>query len=300
VGKTGIKIALDVVIAVTVFVLFHYFGNTAEFAVAGASAFVWMADLWNYPQYDFSHGWLIPLVSLFVLWRDRKRIMQAPRRVFPPGIVVIIAALFLHFTGYRTEQTRLSLFALVLLMWSIPLYLAGPDVAKRLVFPCGYLLFCIPFTFLDAFSFKLRFIGATVSTFLLNGLGISVSQVGTAIHSMDGTFALDVADPCSGLRYFISMAALTAVYAYFTQKTLLRQWSLFLGAVPIAVGANIIRIVGIAVVAKTLGQKTAVGVYHDWSGYIVFLVAVLLMLAIGSLIDRVCAKRVPNEQSTVL
>jgi len=277
-------------IAFAVFGLFHFYGNSADVPLYGSSAFAWMVSLWRYDQYDFSHGWLIPLVSLYVIWRKRKEILDTPIQIFPPGVFVIVLALLLHFIGYRTEQTRLSLFALVLLIWGIPLYLAGPALARKLLFPIAYLLFCIPFTFLDALSFRLRIISATASTSLLNGLGVLCVQVGTAIHSREGAFSLDVADPCSGLKYFISMAALTAVYSYLTQRGQFRRWFLFFCAVPIAVVANIIRITGIAMAAKCFGREVAVGLYHNWSGYIVFVAAVILMVATGTLIDRAADK----------
>jgi exosortase len=296
VKSKGIGLLLSALIAVAVFVLFHFYGNTSDSASKGSSAFVWMVGMWRYPQYDFSHGWMIPFVSMFVLWKRRRQLAEIQPRMFPAGLLVVIASLLLHFVGYRTEQTRLSLFALVLLSWGIPLYLAGPKVAGELVFPCAYLLFCIPFTFLDSFSFRLRMIGATASAFILNGINVPTCQVGTSIRSAEGLFSLDVADPCSGLKYFIAMAALTAVYAYFTQATPVKRWTLFLGAIPIAVAANITRIIGIALVARMFGQDIAVGLYHDWSGYIFFAAAVALMIGLGTLLDNVRIKSTMNAK----
>jgi exosortase/archaeosortase family protein len=108
------------------------------------------------------------------------------------------------------------------------------------------------------------------------------------LHSLAGKgFNLDIADPCSGLRSIFALTALTAAYAFFTQKTALRQWLLFACAVPLAVLGNVVRVVSIAVVANFFGQEAGTGFYHDYSGYVVFVVAILLMLEAGALIARI-------------
>ena len=81
------------------------------------------------------------------------------------------------------------------------------------------------------------------------------------------------------------MTALTAVYAYLTQPTLVRKWLLFLCSIPLAIVGNMARIITIALVAQAFGQELAVGIYHDYSGYVVFAVAITLMVAVGALLS---------------
>jgi exosortase len=177
----------------------------------------------------------------------------------------------------------LSLFALIMMSWGIPYYFYGWKVAKLLIFTCAYLIFCIPLNFLDTISFPLRIFAASASTGLLNGLGIEAERTGSAIYSgAGGGFNFDVADPCSGIRSLLAMTALTAVYAYFTQKTLLTKWILFLCAVPLAIIGNMGRITTIALVAQAFGERLAITLYHDYSGYVVFAVAIGFMVAIGA------------------
>ena len=202
------------------------------------------------------------------------------------GLVCIIGALLLHWVGAKAQHPRLSLFAIIGLLWSIPYYLYGRQVAKILLFPCSFLVFCVPLGFLDELTFPLRMVATTCATALLNGLGIAAEQSGSAIYSMaGGGFEFDVADPCSGLRSLMAMTALTAVYAYLTQPTLLKKWVLFACSVPLAIVGNIARITTVGLVAEAFGQKLATGIYHDYSGYIVFSFAIILMVAVGSLIN---------------
>jgi len=155
-----------------------------------------------------------------------------------------------------------------------------------LIFPCAYLIFCIPLNFLDTISFPLRIFAASASTSILNGLGIAAERSGSAIYSgAAGGFNFDVADPCSGIRSLLAMTALTAVYAYFTQKTLLKKWILFLCAIPLAMIGNMARIATIALVAQAFGERLALTLYHDYSGYVVFAVAIGFMVAIGSALN---------------
>ena len=269
-----------------VFTLFHLQGNTTDIRAFGRSALVWMARRWTESTGDFSHGWLIPIVSAVVVWMRRRDLAAAPKRVSGIGLVVVCGALLLHWLGAKSQQTRLSLMGLILLIWGIPFYLFGWEVARRLIFPCAYLIYCIPLNFLDSLTFPLRIFMASVTTLLLNGMGIAAERSGSAIYSLaGGGFSFDVADPCSGLRSLLAMTALTAVYASFTQKTLLKKWILFLAAIPIAVAGNVVRVTTVALVAEAFGEKPALGLYHDYSGYVVFAVGILLMVSTGYLLN---------------
>lgn len=279
------KLLLAAVMAGLGFVLFHLEGNTTDMTVYGRSAVLWMVHRWNDSGGDFSHGWIIPFVSIGILWYRRREIAAAPRSVSHVGLAIVILALLLHWFGAKAQQTRLSLMGLVLLLWGVPFYLYGWKLAKEIVFPCAYLIFCIPLNFLDSLTFPLRMFVTVMTTGVLNGLGIAAERSGSAIYSLAaGGFHFDVADPCSGLRSLLAMTALTAVYAYLTQKTPLRKWILFLSSIPLAIIGNMARITTVALVAQAFGENLALGIYHDYSGYVVFSVAITLMVALGGLL----------------
>lgn len=273
------------------YVLFHLQGNAIQVDVYTRSALRWMWVYWNTEAdlmggADYSHGYLIPFVTLGVLWLKRHDLANAPKSVSQIGLAVIIAALMFHWLGAKAQQTRLSLFSIILLFWGVPFYFYGWQVAKQLIFPCAYLVFCIPLNFLDTISFPLRLFAAAASTTILNGLGIAAERSGSAIYSAAaGGFNFDVADPCSGIRSLLAMTALTAVYAYLTQRTLLKKWILFACAIPLAIIGNMARIATIALVAQAFGEQLALTLYHDYSGYVVFGVAIGCMVAIGSALN---------------
>lgn len=268
-------------------VLFLFMGNTHDPSFYGPSILSWLVRQWLEPGSKSGHGWLVPAVSLFIVWTKRKELAAAQREIDNRALIIIAFSLFLYWAGYRSQQPRFGVLCLIFLTWAIPLYLCGNAVARLLFFPCCYLLFAVPLGFLVSFTFPLRLFASAVSASLLNGLGIAAIRQGTAILSVPpGDFALDVADSCSGLRSLIAMSALTAAYAYLTQKGSLRKWILFLFAVPFAMAGNVARIVTIAIAAKAFGQDIAMKIYHDFSGYIVFITAVILMMAFGALLKK--------------
>lgn len=269
------------------FIMFHMLGNTVE-NVHSRSAFVWMVSRWSDKisfGADYSHGYLIPFVSLGVVWYKRRELIAAPKQIAKMGLAVIAAALLLHWLGAKMQQTRLSLLSLILLLWGIPYYLLGWQVAKILIFPCSYLIFCVPLNFLDGLTFPLKMLATQASTALMNGLGIATVSEGSKITLVQNPdISYEVAAACSGLRSLLAMTAITAVYAYLTQKTLLKKWILFLSSMPLAVIGNIVRVSTIFLVAQAFSKNMADGLYHSYSGYIVFAASISCMIAFGSLL----------------
>lgn len=272
------------------FVLFHCQGNTTDLAHYGRSALLWMVSYWNdaaaFGGSDYSHGWLIPVASIGIVWIKRNEIRTAERKISYAGLALVVMALVLHWLGAKSQQTRVSLLGLVILIWALPYYFCGWQVAKQLIFPCAYLIFCIPLNFLEALTFPLRMMATISSATLLNGFGCQVERVGSQIHSVaSDTIAFDVADPCSGIRSLLAMTALTAIYAYFTQRTLLKKWLLFMSAIPLAIVGNIARITSVGLVSEAFGKQLANTLYHDYSGYIVFAVVIGLMIVVGNILS---------------
>ena len=154
-------------------------------------------------------------------------------------------------------------------------------------FPVGFLVFAVPVSFMAHATFPLRMLGTVVSTWILNGIGIPTEQVQTAVVSTAGQgFALDVADECSGIRSIMALMAITAVYAYIFKKHWFARLFLFAMSVPVAVAANIGRIVTIAIVARFWGQDVGMKIYHDYSGYVIFVLCVLMVMGVSGVMDQ--------------
>lgn len=246
------------------------------------------------PLEDMSHGWVVPFFSAYVVWRQRDQWRAVAGGVSWAGVAFVAGALVLAFFGSRGLQTRMEQLSFILLVWSVPYALWGGGVARLMVFPAAFLLFTIPVSsFLDVFTIHLRMFSTSLATTLLNGVGILVERSGTALYSrMPGAeFNVDVADPCSGIRSLFAMMALTAAFAYFFLRSPWKRWVLFAFSIPVAIIGNMVRIMSICLVAVWFGQETALGYYHDYSGYPIFLVGVLMVFALSEWLSRVSFRR---------
>ena len=236
---------------------------------------------------DLSYGWYVPIFSAYVLWRERREVAESVGRPSAWGLLLALPFLFVGFLGAAGCQIRFEIVGFVGLLVSMSLAFFGPRTARQTLFPALFLLFCLPLhSFLDIVTIHLRMFAVSVAYAVLQGIGVETLRQGTMLMSASGSFSIDVADPCSGLRSLFAMMALSAGYGYFTQPTWPRRAALFALSVPIAIAGNVVRVLSVALVAATCSPDFATGFYHDYSGYVVFLVAVAFMVAAGGLISR--------------
>ena len=244
--------------------------------------------LFRDPNEELSYGWYVPVFSLYVLWKERRALVASLGEPSWAGLALTLPFLFLGFIGVRGLQVRFSIVAFAGLLLALPWAMFGRATAKRVLFPCLFLLFCLPLAnFLDVFTVYLRLLASSTATAIMRGFGADIVCRGTGIYAADGSFAIDIAAPCSGLRSIFALMALTAGYAYFNQPTWLRRTVLFALSVPLAVFGNVLRVVTICIVAMTASADFATGFYHDYSGYIVFIAAIALMVLSGEVINRI-------------
>lgn len=262
-----------------------------------AAMFVRVKGLFGDELEDMSHGWLVLPFSLYVLWTEREDLKRTPGVPSLWGLLACIPCALIAVLGTRGLQLRFEQLGFIGLCITLPWAFYGWRFARLFVFPALFLLFTIPLsTFLDAVTIHLRLLASGTALFVLKGFGLDVVQRGTAVISQGAhPFSVDVAAPCSGMRSIFALMALTAAYAWFTQRTWLRRGALFACSIPLAVLGNVSRILTICLVAATSSPEFALGFYHDYSGYIVFVVAIALMVACGGIIDRI-AERISGRK----
>ena len=227
--------------------------------------------------------WLVPCLALAVLWARRDSVVRSlgrPEPLWALPLIVLSGALL--FFGLRGGQTRFLQASAVLLLLAAPLACYGWRTFRLTWFPIVLLAFVMPVGFLDNFTVPLRRASVAVTTVILNGLGVGVQQVGTAIVST-GTppFQLDVADPCSGIRSLVALFVGTAAYGAFALRGVWRRWALFLASVPIAFLGNVLRLLLTALTCKWMGQSAGMTL-HDNA---LFIVAPIYALCVFGLAD---------------
>ena len=267
-------------------------------AICGFSAlFVRLCGLFQDPLEDMSFGWLVPIFSLYVLWSERKALRANVCAPSWGGVAASIPFALLALVGTRGLQMRFEQVGFIGLCVTLPWAFFGWRFAKCCLFPALYLAFTIPLaSFLDVVTIHLRLLASSTALCVLKGFGFNVMQQGTSIVAEGAhPFSIDVAEPCSGLRSLFALMALTAAYAWYNQPTWWRRLALFACSIPLAILGNVTRVLTICLVAAWANPKFALGFYHDYSGYVVFVVAISLMVAAGELITRIAEKTSGNK-----
>ncbi|MDW8343657.1 MAG: exosortase/archaeosortase family protein [Verrucomicrobiae bacterium] len=270
--------------AVVGLIYYAYWVQVVEAAegVYAISCYQWLTGHWHNVS-NYSHGPLIPLIAIGIVWMKGRGLLRARLEPMLSGAWVLFAAMLIYYFGVKAMQPRLVVFSFVILLYGLVLTLAGREVMRYLFFPITFLLLMIPLNFLDEhIGFPLQLLMAKVSAGFLNWLGIETVRVGTSIRS--AVFDFDVANPCSGIRSLMALTTVTAAFAYVTQTKQWKRWVLFLSAIPLAVLGNMARVVGIALIGQVYGQGPAMRA-HDYSGFIVFGVALIAMVGIGFLLN---------------
>ena len=276
---------LALVLLGCVSLLFFKAGNSIWVNKFGTSLFNWLWIAWNDPIYDSSHGPLVPFISLGLLWWNRKAILECPAAPDSRGLIPALFALLLHWMGMRGQIPRASVLALILLLWSLVACLQGFRRARAMSFPFAFLVFMIPMNFLETLvAFPMRMLVTIVSTDIGQALGIAVMRDGTRIFDPTGAYQYDVAPACSGIRSLTAIIMLSLIYGYVTQREAWKKIVLCLSGLPLAVAGNIVRITSIIIAAQCFGQKAG-NVVHEWFGFLIFLVVVLLLVGVSRLIN---------------
>jgi exosortase len=236
---------------------------------------------------DFSHGFLIPLISIFLIW---KRGDQLDKMSVVPnnlGIILILTGLMLLILGNLASESFTMRFSFLLVFSGIVLFLLGWPQLKLLLFPIGFLIFMIPIPsfFLGKITFPLQLFASRVATLLLQLFEVPVLREGNIIHLADTS--LEVAEACSGIRSLISLLALGTIFAYMSQKLIWKRTILILSCFLIAVIMNAARVSVTGVLAHTYGISVAEGFFHGFSGFILFAAAFALMVGTSFLLLRV-------------
>ena len=237
--------------------------------------FVWMAERFDAPDSFYSHGWLIPLASAWLAWQRRERVRRCPSHASFSGLALLAPSLLLYVVATWWHLGSLSGLAMVSALWGLAWMLWGWPVLWALRFPMLFLLFMVPLpgVLLLAISFQMKLAAATLATHAIHLLGVHAQQAGSTIHVPGVSVMVD--DTCSGLRSLISLLALSTLWISLMPPSAKRWHKLTVVAasLPIALVANMVRIIGLVLLAVLYGPRVASGFLHYGSGLVVFGVA---------------------------
>ena len=242
-------------------------------------------DVWNLRP-EYSHGMLIPVISLFLLWRQRRQLAATPFQGSWSGLLLVAAGLLFWLIGELSTIESITQYSFLVVLYGLVISLVGWPVFRRLWMPLLLLFFMIPLPafFGNALSLKLQLLSSQLGVALIRLVGISVFLEGNVIDL--GQMKLQVAEACDGLRYLFPLMTLALIVAHFFKAPLWKRFVLFFSSIPIAILMNSIRIGAIGVTVEYWGEQMAEGLLHDFEGWVVFMLSTAALLGVGAVLAR--------------
>jgi exosortase len=288
-------------VLLTVAILFAYWS-----VIISLARFWWIDE-------NYSHGLLIPFIAGYILWSERAGMASSPKRPsYFLGITAILFGLAALWAGTAGAELFTQRTSLVLLIIGIVVYFWGFRVLRAVAVPILLLLLAIPIPTIifNKVAFPLQLFASRVAVWTMRLFDIPVLRQGNVIELMPlnsvTTKKLEVVEACSGIRSLMTLFRLAVFFAYFTspprqdpelqpgqrKRTTLRSWAFWrafiivLSAIPIAIITNAARVSGTGVLAHYYGTEVSDGFFHSFSGWVVYIAAFLLLLAVGWILDR--------------
>ena len=239
-----------------------------------------------YQFQDDSHGFLIPLFVLFLVWDNRERWRATPVRSEWKGILLVAFALCVLILGILGADLFLTRTSFVLLTAGLVWTLLGRAALSLSRFVLLVMLLAIPLPtlILNHITFPLQILASRVASDLLSLVGVPVLREGNIIQL--AAMQLEVAEACSGIRSLMSLITVAIIFGYFMERSTVRRIILALAAVPIAVAANAMRIFGTGLCVQYWDPEKAMGFFHEFSGWLVFLVSLTSLYLVHLAMNR--------------
>jgi exosortase len=228
-------------------------------------------DWWQIP--DFSHGFLVPIFAGYLVWAKRETLFDTKIEPTWTGIAVVVLGLAVLLMGVYGAELFLSRVSLVILLSGLVLCFGGWQMLKELRFPLLVLLLAIPIPSIlfNEITLPLQILASKLASALLPLFGVPVLREGNVIELP--AMKLEVAEACSGIRSLVSLFTLSVFYGYFLEKSFWRRALLALASIPIAITANAVRILGTGLCVQYWDPDKAMGFFHEFSGWVMFLVS---------------------------
>ncbi len=236
---------------------------------------------WHDPNY--THGFFVPVFSLFLLWERRAKL--ATLRIDPAwsGLFILVFALMTLVVGTIKSGFFLYRVSVLLFIAGMVVFLAGWKHLAAISFPLAFLFLMIPSpTLMEQITFPLQIIASKTASFLLMLAGVPAIREGNII--LLPSAQLEVAEACSGIRSLFSLLTLSIVYGHLAETKIGVRVLLTFMAVPISVFANALRIAFTGLMVEGWGVERAQGTIHALSGWFVFVASLALVFLIHRLV----------------
>jgi exosortase D (VPLPA-CTERM-specific) len=229
-----------------------------------------MVNWWSSRE-EYSHGFLIPVVSAYLIWQHQTEIRAMPFTGSWLGVAVFAFGMLMGIVGELSSIYTVIQYGAITALLGLTLAYTGPAVFRIIAVPMFMLYFMVPLpNFLyNTLSSQLQLLSSEIGVWFIRLFGISVFLEGNVIDL--GSYKLQVVEACNGLRYLFPLMALGFIVAYLYQASLWKRAFIFVSTVPITILMNSFRIGVIGYLVDNFGQSQAEGFLHDFEGWVIFM-----------------------------
>lgn len=264
---------------------------TGLFIALYLPAYYLMVSWWG--REDYTYCWFVPLIVAYLLWEKRCELARVPALPSWGGLAALLPGMAIYWLGeLGGEYFTLYLSSWLVLVGVLWLQL-GWRKLKVIAFPVAFLLtmFPLPNVVFNNMTLQLKLLSSQIGVALIRLAGLTAFREGNIIDL--GFTQLQVVDACSGLRYLIPLLVLGVLVAHYHQG---RRWEralLVLSTIPLTIVTNSLRIASVGVLYPLLGARVAEGFFHDFSGWLIFMVSLALLLGEIWLLRKIAGSREP-------
>ena len=240
---------------------------------------------------NYSHGFLIAPLAVYLAWERRFRLGAASPRPSALGLLLVLGGVGLLLTGTLGAELFLMRISMLVVLTGAVLFTFGWRHLRIVAFPLAFLLLMIPLPAIlfNRIALPLQLVASQFGELMLSTLAIPVLREGNVLVLANTT--LQVAEACSGIRSLVSLLTLSILYGYFVDPRATVRVTLAALTIPVAIVANGLRVAGTGVAAHYYGADAAEGFFHTFSGWLVFVVALMFLFAIHRLVRWVSPVR---------
>jgi exosortase len=255
-----------------------------------------VASEWNYCL-------MVPFIAAWLVWRQVPKLRATPLVGSPGGYAILAVGFLLYIGGFLAESNYVGMGSMEFIYAGLIVLFLGWNALRLLIFPVAFLMFMWPYDFMEDVALELRLLMSSLSHHVLQFIDVPNVLQGTAIISAPGAaapFAIDIADPCSGIRSLFALVMIAAVYSFVAFEKLWQQLIIVALAVPLVIVGNLVRIVILALgtihfgAAFALGTNTQPSWFHEGAGYLVYLINFGGLIGIGTLLSRFTSEPAPD------
>lgn len=253
------------------------------------------STLWK--RDDLAHGPIILAVIVWLIWDKRQALLVEPTRTAPvAGFASLVLGLLLYAVGRSHEVMLFEVSALAPILAGVLLAMRGWPALRALWFMLLFIAYLVPLPgfVVDALTLPLKQHVSVIAVQILYAAGYPIAQSGIILTV--GQYQLLVADACAGLNSMFSLSAVGLLYLYVMRhKSWLHNGLIVASLLPVAFFANIARVIILVLVTYHFGDAAGQGFVHGFSGLLLFVIALIIILLLDAIVTRVIKPQRPAQ-----